>query len=122
MNTPEGNWVPKVHPLTRAVEPEDPMELMATPAPGDPDVMLECLVQEYAWMGWDPAQLLDLFQSPLYPVLNQLLAAYGEEEVRRRIGAVLARSGVFRVTAVVEEEPEPDDGPELIQLSIRKRG
>ena len=122
MNTPDGSWVPKVHPLTRAVESEDPLELVATPVAGDPDIMLECLVQEFAWMGWDAGQLLELFRSPLYPVLNQLLGAHGEAEVRRRIASVLARSGVFRITAVVDEEPEPDDEPELIQISIRKRG
>ena len=37
-------FVPKVHPATREIEAEDPMELMAEIAPGDPDVMLNCMV------------------------------------------------------------------------------
>jgi hypothetical protein len=114
--------VPKVHPMTRAVEPEDPMEIVATPVQGDPDVMLQCLVQEFAWMGWDFEQLMELFHNPFYPVLNQLLAYYGEEAVRERVQALVGRSGVFRVHEVIEDEPEPaeDDEPELIQLSVQK--
>jgi hypothetical protein len=112
-------WVPKVHPLTREVEPEDPLELVATPAPGDPGVMLECVVQEFAGMGWDADQLLALFHSPAYPVLNQLLEHYGTGEVRRRVGALLARSGVFRVREVIADDPEPEEEePDLIQVSV----
>ena len=122
MSTSAEHWVPKVHPTTRAVEPADPMELMATPVPGDPEVMLQCIVQEFAWMGWDANQLLGLFRSPAYPVLNQLRQYYGDEEVCRRIQALLDRSGVFRVRETIAEdsELEEDHEPELIQLSIRR--
>jgi hypothetical protein len=117
-------FVPKVHPTTREVESDDPLELVAEPVPGDPDVMLECLVQEFAWLGWDVDPVLGLFHSPDYPVLNQLLDYFGEAEVRRRIGAILGGVGVFRVTETIDDEPDPedDDGPELIQLTIRKSG
>ena len=119
MFNPTESWVPKVHPLSRQVEPEDPMELVATPAPGDPGVMLECVVQEFAWMGWDAEQLLALFHSPAYPVLNQLLEHYGEAEVRRRVEGLLARSGVFRVHETIADDPEPEgEEPELIQVSV----
>jgi hypothetical protein len=111
-------WAPKVHPATRAVESDDPLELVAEPVPGDPDVMLECLVQEFAGLGWDADQLLSLFHSPAYPVLNQLLARYGAAEVRRRVGALLGRTGVFRVREVIDDDPADDDEPELIQLNI----
>jgi hypothetical protein len=115
--------VPKVHPATRDVESDDPLELVAEPVQGDPDVMIQCLVQEFAWMGWDVDQLLGLFHSPDYPVLNQLLAFYGEAEVRRRVGAILGGLGVFRVSETIDDDPDPDDddGPELIQLSVRSR-
>ncbi len=87
--------VPKVHPLSRTVESEDPMELMATPAPGDPDVMLESIVQEFAWMGWNAEQLLELFHSPMYPVLNQLREHYGDDVIREKVEAVVGRAGVL---------------------------
>lgn len=115
------SWVPKVHPLSREAETEDPMELVAGPVPGDPELMLECVVQEFAQIGLDAAQLVELFRSPAYPMLNALLDHYGEGEVRRRVAAVLARSGVFRVRATVAEDPEPEpEEPELIPLSVSR--
>jgi hypothetical protein len=113
--------VPKTHPMTREVEADDPMELMANHVPGDPDVMLECLVQEFAWMGWGLEQLLGLFRSPEYPVLNQMLGHYGEAEIRRRVSELLGRIGVYRFReTIVEDEPDDhDDAPELIQITVR---
>jgi hypothetical protein len=116
----ENKWAPKVHPLTRGVEADDPMELMANQAPGDPDVMFDCIVQEYAWMGWDADQLFQLFHDPDYPVLNQLRELFGEAELRRRLDRAVTGAGVFRVREVFEEALEPDE-PELIELTIRPR-
>lgn len=109
--------VPKVHPLARAVEADDPLELIATPVGGDPEYMLQCMVEEFAWMGISADELLGLFRSPAYPVLNQLLNHFGEDAVRERI----QRLAGLRFSAVVDDEPETDedDEPELIQLSLR---
>jgi hypothetical protein len=123
------NWVPKVHPTTRDVEADDPMEVVAEPvAGGDPAFMLRCVLEEYAWLGWDADQLLMLFRSPEYPVLNQLLAHFGEAAVRQQIDELLGGTGgAFYRTTVVEAEPDPDaeddhdHGPELIQLTVRAR-
>jgi hypothetical protein len=119
MATTKEQWVPKVHPTTREVEPEDPMELIATPVQGDPEVMLECFLQEFAWMGWDAEQLMALFRDPGYPVLNQLLEHYGEPSIRERIRSLLG-SAVLRFSERIVEEPEPQEEHELIQLSFRK--
>jgi hypothetical protein len=113
--------VPKVHPATRGIESDDPLELHATAVVGDPEVMLECLIQEYVWMGWDREHILALFHSPFYPALNALLRHYGESGIRQRVAAVLARMGVFRVSGTVREEPEPEeDEPELLPLGTRR--
>jgi hypothetical protein len=117
MTTPSERFVPKVHPATRPAEPEDPWTLHATPVAGDPEVMLECLVQEYAWMGWDVEQILTLFRDPSYPALHALWRGCGEEGLRRRIAGVLRRMGVFRFRSVVCDEPEPAE-PELIELGV----
>src|SRR5262245_10127630 len=121
----EERFVPKVHPLDRPAEAEDPLELVAAPVGGgDPGVMLECIVQEFAWMGFDAGRLMGLFRSPEYPVLNQLLRHYGEAHVRALVEALLARWGVFTVSEAIDDEPEPDDGhdgPTLIQLEIRRK-
>jgi hypothetical protein len=115
MSTPAERYVPKIHPATRPVEAEDPFELFATPLAGDPEVMLRCLVQEYAWMGWNTEQILGLFRNPFYPALYGLLRVYGETGIRTRVAAVLNSVGVFRFDGSVVEEPAE---PELIQLGI----
>lgn len=114
------NLIPKVHPLTRAAEVDDPLELVATPVEGDPDFMLQCVVEEFAWMGMGTDELLGLFRSPAYPVLNQLLHHFGEDAIRERVQALLSLSGVPRFSAVVDDEPEPneDHEPDLIQVSL----
>ncbi|MBX7105762.1 MAG: hypothetical protein K1X57_16890 [Gemmataceae bacterium] len=124
MTHDDERFVPKVHPATREVEAEDPLELIANPAPGDPDVMLNCMIQEFAWQGYDAAQLLRLFLNPEYPVLNQLLDCYGLEEVRRRIDETLTGFDAFSVHAVIAETPDPedDDHNDLIQLTVRGCG
>jgi len=119
MDSSSERLIPKVHPATRPVEADDPFTLHATAVAGDPEVMLECVVQEYAWMGWDGEQVLGLFHSPFYPALNALLHHYGEDGVRRRVAAVLGRMGVFRFSGTVRDEPDRDDEePELIQVGL----
>jgi len=119
MSTPGADFVPKVHPLTRDVEAEDPMELIANPVVGDPGVMLQCMIQEFAWMGWGPEELLGLFHSPEYPVLNQLREHYGEDAIRQRIEDLVGESGVFQVSGVLIDEVEPEEEePELVPLSM----
>jgi hypothetical protein len=112
------NLVPKVHPATREVESEDPMELVATPIAGDADVMLECIMQEFAWMGWDEEKMMELFHSSAYPVLGQLRQSLGEDEIRFRIRNILARQGAFRVQETIDDAPEAEEPaePELIQI------
>lgn len=110
-------FAPKVHPATRPVEQDDPMALCATAIPGDPAIMLECLVMEYARLGWGSEQILALFRDPFYPTLYQLWRTWGEADVRTRLADVLQRTGVFRVREVLHDEPAPPD-PELVQLGM----
>jgi hypothetical protein len=122
VNSHPDNLVPKIHPATRAVEPDDPLTLHATPVLGDPEVMLRCLVQEYAWMGWNAEQILGLFHDPYYPALHGLLRLYGEAGVRHRVLDLLGQTGVFQFQATVHDEPEPEESePELIQVGVRPR-
>lgn len=102
----DDRWVPKTHPLARDIEPEDPFELMAAPAYGDPEVMLECMLQEFLWMGWNREQLLSLFHNPGYPVLVELREFYGDEEIQRRVATLIASSGVWRFRESIVEDDE----------------
>lgn len=116
---------PKVHPLARLAEADDPMELMADTVPGDPDFMLECLISEFAWSGHSAHEVLQLFDNPGYPVLGQLREFHGDAVIRDRVRSLFDNLRAVRVTAVVDENADDDhedDGPELIQLSVRRRG
>lgn len=101
----ESRFVPKVHPLERNCEPEDPMELMGDVAPGDPSVMLDCVLQEFAWMGYDEEQLFDLFSHPGYPVLCALREEFGELELRTRIRALMDAWGRLQFRESILEDP-----------------
>jgi hypothetical protein len=110
-------FVPKVHPASRAAEPEDPLALHAIALEGDPELMLECLVQEYAGMGWDAEQILHLFRDPSYPALNELRLARGEARLRERVHALVRQAGGFYYRVTVREGPE-ESVPELLPLGI----
>ena len=116
------NLVPKVHPATRPVEPEDPMNLHGFELPGDPELMLRMFVEEYGRMGWDLEALMSLCRDPFYKAAHGLWLAYGEDELRGRLQAILARSGVVRVKTVAAAPPPQDPAPpELVQIKLAYR-
>ena len=110
------NAVPKVHPATRPVEPDDPMNLHATEVTGDADLMLRVLVEEYARMGFGLDRLMELALDPFYQAFHGLLSVYGEEELRRRMAKVLDRVGVSRFK-IVEKQVEPLPG-QLVEIDL----
>jgi hypothetical protein len=121
-----GPFVPKVHPLAREAGPDDPLEIVAEPvAGGDPDYMLECLLDEFLWMGYPAEAVLGLFRDPAYPVLCALRERLGDEAVRERVAQLQARTGVLRFRETIDDTPEPEDEhagvTELIQLNVRPR-
>lgn len=117
MSGPEdtGTWVPKVHPLTRPMEADDPLELIAQPAFGDPLLMLRCLLQEFLTLGWEPQALAGLLNDPGYPLLVALGRQVGQAEVRRCLDDLVARGAQLRVVEQIVDEPrdeeELDEGP-----------
>ena len=114
MNPNLDRWAAKVHPLSRDAEPEDPLELVPHTVAGDPAQMLECILQEFAWMGWDAQQLLGLFSNPGYPLLCELRAFYGEEGIRRQVESLVSRWGVLRFRETIVE---PEVEPEVVQIT-----
>jgi hypothetical protein len=87
----------------RAKEPEadDPMELVMVSLPaGDPELMATCLIEEYARLGFNEDEILELFRQPLYHI-HFLYCEKGEAWVRVRIQEVLARTGRMRVSVTV---------------------
>jgi hypothetical protein len=109
------NAVPKTHPASREATPDDPFSLHAVEVPGDPDLMLRLLIEEYARMGYGRDELMRLARDPNYQAFHGLLRLYGEAELHRRLGEILARVGVFRVRTR-EAEPAEQDVEQLLQI------
>lgn len=124
-----GTWVPKVHPLARDAEAEDPFELSGQVSEGDPEVMLECLLQEFLWMGYGAEALWRLFDHPNYPLLTGLRERFGDAAIKNRIDDLVARCGIptFR-ESIVESAEDVDEeeasGPMLVQIDcgVMERG
>lgn len=96
--------VPKIHPASREVLPDDPLGLQAMEVGGDRELMLRLLVEEYARIGWGVEAILALSRDPNFTAFYALRASLGEDELRRRVCRIIAQCGVIRVTA---RETEP---------------
>ena len=58
------------------------MELVGVALPqGDPDQMVESVVQEYLLLGWSPKQVRLLFQKPVFAGTYQITQEHGEAYV-----------------------------------------
>ena len=101
----------------KEADPDDPMELVGAECDGDPDFMLECIVEEYARMGWEPERIVQLFASPHYPVLHGFWRTMGSGAIRRKVEATSRRCGVFRFRTV--ERPPAD---RLVEISRAEGG
>lgn len=89
-NGPDGASAP-----LKPAEPDDPMRLRAELVEGNPQVMLEGLIEEYARMGWDAGQIARIFEDPFFGVTHALASRLGGEAIRDCIEETLQRCGVF---------------------------
>ncbi len=117
----EPRWVPKVHPLSRPMAEEDPLELHGVLVDGDPVEMVRCVMEEFAAMGWQRPQLLRLFRDPEYPGLVQVARSLGWSTIEAIADDVTRRYGAFRirvhyVAPPEEESPSEAAGPEVVPL------
>jgi hypothetical protein len=108
------NIGPKMHPASREMLPEDPLHLSGVEVDGDPELMLRLLVEEYARMGYGLEALMALARDPFYTGFHGLWQLYGEAPLKQRIGDILARCGVVRVTAT-HSEPLSE---RLVQITL----
>jgi hypothetical protein len=109
------NAVPKIHPASREILPDDPMEMCAFQVPGDRELMLRLLVEEYARIGWGVDRIMQLARDPNYTAFYGLWRSLGECELRRRVTEIIARCGILRVTA---KETEPIS-EQLVQIELK---
>ena len=85
-------------------QPGDPLEMGAEMVEGDPSVMLACLIEEYARMGWDAHWIARIFDNPFFLASHGLADRFGRDAVRAFIEQTLRRCGVYQFE-VVEHNP-----------------
>jgi hypothetical protein len=96
-----GSWQPirllEVAPAaSKATELDDPLEMIGVPYPSDPEVdryTAQCIVEEYALIGFAADDVRRLFTSPNYAALYSLFQRYGDEFVDESIAAVFTPKG-----------------------------
>lgn len=91
------NAVAKIHPATREALPDDPLEMQAFEMPGDQELMIRMMVEEYARAGWDVESIMRLARDPNYLAFHVLYRRFGESELRQRLEQIISRCGVLRV-------------------------
>ena len=78
-------------------EPDDPMELVGVALPeGNLEEMMECLIEEYIWDGWDDENLLHLFRDPFYRATHQVYRKKGEEYILALISRLREKWGYWK--------------------------
>ena len=86
-------------------EPDDPMGLVGVGIPGgEPDLMAECLVEEYVRLGTSDAQLLAIFKNPFFAGAHALYRSRGEERIKTVIERARAQWGRPRFTTTESTE------------------
>jgi hypothetical protein len=116
MLDPMPHATPKIHPATREILLDDPLELQACEVPGDPQLMLRLLVEEFARIGWDTAAIMQLACDPNYQAFHGLLRLYGPNEMRQQVSQIISRCGVMRVTR--QEKPLDPPPDQLVQVDL----
>ena len=81
----------------KEAEANDPMELVCETIPGDAAFLAQCVIEEFALIGYGAEDLFALFRQPVYPMLNNIFRKEGEAFVRNLIGQVLGEWGTLKV-------------------------
>ncbi len=85
-----------IDPELKPQDPDDPMEIKAAVIAGDELLMMECLIEEFAHLGWSAKKIARLFDEPFFLAAHGLERRFGRQAVLECIEHTLARCGVFR--------------------------
>ncbi|MBI2370826.1 MAG: hypothetical protein HYV08_11430 [Deltaproteobacteria bacterium] len=73
---------------------DDPMEMVGVLVPdGDPELLAECMVEEYVRTGMGDEEILRLFTHPCYTGTHAIYRSRGEAYVRDLLARARARWG-----------------------------
>jgi hypothetical protein len=81
---------------SKEVEEDDPLEVVRVSYTSNPEIdrfTAQCIVEEYALVGFGPSDVRALFMSPNYAALHALFQRYGSEFVDESIAAVFPTEG-----------------------------
>lgn len=104
----------KIHPASREILPDDPLEMQAHEMSGDTELMIRMMVEEYARMGWTVDDLIRLARDPNYFAFHAMYCQFGEEQLKNRLAQVIRKCGVMRVQ-VSETIPLSE---QLVQIDL----
>ena len=107
------------HPRDRAMQADDPMMLEPVELDGDPEIMIDCLIEEFARMGWDMPTIVRMFDDPFYEGPHRARQLYRADAFEKRVRRVLARCGTMRVRLVEIADDQPQEKP--VTLTMRGR-
>ncbi len=82
-------------PESKPLDPDDPMEIKAAVIAGDERLMMECLIEEFAHLGWSAKKIAGMFGEPNFLAAHGLEKRFGRQAVLECIEHTLARCGVF---------------------------
>jgi hypothetical protein len=80
---------------SKPLDPDDPMEIKAAVIAGDERLMMECLIEEFAHLGWSAKKITGMFHQPGFLATHGLEQRFGRQAVVDCIEHTLARCGVF---------------------------
>jgi hypothetical protein len=90
--------------FSKEVDPEDPLQLEAALVEGEPLLMLDSLIEEYALQGLDSSEILQLFENPFFLATHSLMQQMGKPFIQRRIEGILERIKGVHFKVLLKEE------------------
>ncbi len=99
---------------TKPSEADDPMQIRAEWVTGNQRVMLECLIEEFARMGWEENQIAQMFENPFFLAAHGLRKRFGRETVHECIEQTLQRCGVMHCTI---SESKPTQRSQFVKIN-----
>lgn len=93
------------------VEDDDPYEMVGVRYPADPDIdadreLARCFVEEYALLGWTPAHVRMLFETPQFAGAHDIRRRRGEELIEEVLAEVF---GSTPTTAGVADRAQGEE-------------
>lgn len=104
------------HNQAKPLDPDDPMEIKADVIAGDERLMMECLIEEFAHLGWGAKKIAGMFGEPFFLASHGLEKRFGRLAVLECIEHTLARCGVFHFEMKESSPPGRGSATEEIQF------